>query len=100
MFTSTNLTLREFWRDHFNIVICLKLIEMVWQGVTRRTLTSAWRKLWPDAVAPQDFEGFEPEPERGPTPESELDEIVSIGKSMGIEVDEDSMNSSRNITTS
>ena len=61
---STNLTLKEFWRD-------LKLLEMAWHGVSRRTLTSVWRKLWPDAVAPRDFKGFEPEPEREPMPESE-----------------------------
>ncbi|GFQ79714.1 tigger transposable element-derived protein 1 [Trichonephila clavata] len=37
----TNLTLREFWKDHFNIAICLKIIDQAWLGVTTRTLTSA-----------------------------------------------------------
>ena len=88
---STNLTLREFWRSHFNIVHCLKIIDQAWEGVTRRTLNSAWKKLWPDAVAPRDFEGFGPEPASEPVPETDVnvDEIVSIGKSMGLEVDED-----------
>ena len=88
---STNLTLREFWRSHFNIVHCLKIIDQAWEGVTRRTLNSAWKKLWPDAVAPRDFEGFDPEPasEPGPETDANVDEIVSIGKSMGLEVDED-----------
>ncbi|GFS99558.1 tigger transposable element-derived protein 1, partial [Nephila pilipes] len=40
---NTNLTLREFWKNHYNIVICLKLIDTAWQGVTKRTLNSAWR---------------------------------------------------------
>ena len=75
---STNLTLREFWKDHYNIVICLKLIDMAWQGVTKRTLNSAWRKLWPDVVLEQDFDKSEPVEK----------EIVSIGRSMGLEVDE------------
>ncbi|GFS37648.1 tigger transposable element-derived protein 1 [Nephila pilipes] len=44
---NTNLTLREFGKNHYNIVICLKLIDTAWQGVTKRTLNSAWRKLWP-----------------------------------------------------
>lgn len=38
---STNLTLREFWKDHCNIMICLRIIDMAWQGVTKGTLTSA-----------------------------------------------------------
>ena len=59
-------------------MICLKLIDIAWQGVTKRTLNSAWRKLWPDVVLERDFEGFEPIEE----------EIVSIGRSMGLEVDE------------
>ena len=29
---NTNLTLREFWKDHYNIVICLRLIDLAWQG--------------------------------------------------------------------
>ncbi|GFT33186.1 tigger transposable element-derived protein 1 [Nephila pilipes] len=37
---NTNLTLREFWKNHYNIVICLKLIDIAWQGVTERTLNS------------------------------------------------------------
>ncbi|XP_035210407.1 tigger transposable element-derived protein 1-like [Stegodyphus dumicola] len=78
---NTNLTLREFWMDHFNIVICLRIIDQVCLGVTTRTLTSAWKKLWPEAVAERAFEGFEPEM-------SVVEEIVSLGKSMGLEVDE------------
>lgn len=82
---NTNLTLREFWKEHYNIVKCLRIIDLAWQGVTRRTLNSAWKKLWPHVAADRDFEGFEPEIE----PESEvLEEIVSLGKSMGLEVDE------------
>ncbi|GFS82554.1 tigger transposable element-derived protein 1 [Nephila pilipes] len=75
---NTNLTLREFWKNHYNIVICLKLIDIAWQGVTKRTLNSAWRKLWPDVLKREGFEGFEPIEE----------EIVSIGRSKGLEVDE------------
>ncbi|KAM5158227.1 tigger transposable element-derived protein 1-like [Mantella aurantiaca] len=82
---NTNLTLREFWKDHFNIVICLRIIDQAWLGVTTRTLTSAWKKLWPEAVAERTFEGFEPEV-------SVEEEIVSLGKSMGLEVDEGDVN--------
>ena len=38
---NTNLTLREFWKEHYNIVICLRFIDIAWQYVTRRTLNSA-----------------------------------------------------------
>ena len=83
---NTNLTLREFWKEHYNIAICLRLIDIAWQGVTKRTLNSAWRKVWPDAVLERDFEGFEPVE---PPVEPVVEEIVSIGRSMGLEVDEE-----------
>ena len=82
---NTNLTFREFWKEHYNIVICLRFIDMAWQDVTRRTLNSAWKKLWPEAVSERDFEGFEHEAEV-------IEEIVSLGKSMGLEVDEGDVN--------
>ncbi|PNF40558.1 hypothetical protein B7P43_G07603 [Cryptotermes secundus] len=46
----TNLTLREFWKYHFHIVVCLKMIEKAWEGTTKRTPTSAWKKFWPESV--------------------------------------------------
>ncbi|XP_064121668.1 tigger transposable element-derived protein 1-like [Macrobrachium nipponense] len=61
------------------------------QGVTRSTLNSAWKKLWSASVAERDFEGFDtPDPDE-PEP-IVVDEIVSLGKSMGLEVDEADMN--------
>ncbi|XP_026464559.1 tigger transposable element-derived protein 1-like [Ctenocephalides felis] len=82
---NTNLTLREFWKNHFNIVICLKIINQAWQDVTTRTLTSAWKKLWPEIVGEMAFEEFKPEA-------AVVEEIVSLGKSMGLEVDEKDLN--------
>ncbi|GBN50728.1 Tigger transposable element-derived protein 1 [Araneus ventricosus] len=82
---NTNLTLREYWKDHFNIVVCLRMIDQAWLSVTARTLTSAWKKLWPESVAERTFEGFEPQ-----VPVEE--EIVSLGKSMGLVIDERDVN--------
>ncbi|GFU35122.1 tigger transposable element-derived protein 1 [Nephila pilipes] len=82
---TTNLTLREFWKDHFNTAICLKIIDQAWLGITTRTLTSAWKKLWPEAVAERIYEELEP----GMSVE---EEIVSLGKSMGLEVEERDVN--------
>nr|XP_060616130.1 tigger transposable element-derived protein 1-like isoform X1 [Anolis sagrei ordinatus]XP_060616131.1 tigger transposable element-derived protein 1-like isoform X1 [Anolis sagrei ordinatus]XP_060616133.1 tigger transposable element-derived protein 1-like isoform X1 [Anolis sagrei ordinatus]XP_060616134.1 tigger transposable element-derived protein 1-like isoform X1 [Anolis sagrei ordinatus] len=82
---NTDLTLREFWEEHYNIVTCLGIIDTAWQGVTRRSLNSAWKKLWPEVVSERRFEEFEPE-------ELAVEEIVSIGKSMGLEVDEGDLN--------
>ncbi|GBM22811.1 Tigger transposable element-derived protein 1 [Araneus ventricosus] len=82
---NTNLTLREYWKDHFNIVVCLRMIDQAWLSVTTRTLTSAWKKLWPESVAERTFEGFEPE-----VPVEE--EIVSLGESMGLVMDERDVN--------
>ena len=44
------------------------------------TLNSAWKKLWPDSVAERDCEGFESDGS------ALVDKIVSIGKSMGLDV--------------
>ncbi|GIY79651.1 hypothetical protein CDAR_622521 [Caerostris darwini] len=82
---STNLTLREFWKDHFNIAICLQIIDQAWLGVTTKTLTSAWKKLWPEGVAERIYEELEPDV-------SVEEEIVSLGKSMGLEVEERDVN--------
>jgi len=43
--SDTELTLRDFWKRHFNILHCLTLIDKAWQQVTYRTMNSAWRKL-------------------------------------------------------
>ncbi|GBO31183.1 Tigger transposable element-derived protein 1 [Araneus ventricosus] len=81
---NTNLTLREYWKEHFNIVVCLRMIDQAWMSVTTRTLTYAWKKLWPESVAERTFEGFEPE--------VPVEEIVSLGKSMGLVIDERDVN--------
>ncbi|XP_053648174.2 tigger transposable element-derived protein 1 [Cherax quadricarinatus] len=83
MTSETQLTLREFWRDHFNILNCVNLIGKAWEEVTKRTLNSAWKKLWPECVDKRDFEGFEANPEN-PVPVEES--IVALGKSLGLEV--------------
>ncbi|XP_014775483.1 tigger transposable element-derived protein 1-like [Octopus bimaculoides] len=77
---NTNLTLHGFWKEH-NKVNCFKITYMTWQGVTRRTLNSDWRKLWFDYVSERGFDGFESE-----TPV--VEEMVSVGKFMGLEVDD------------
>ncbi|XP_069179830.1 tigger transposable element-derived protein 1-like [Procambarus clarkii] len=81
---ATNLTLKEFWKHHFNICSALKLVDKAWQDVTQRTLISGWRKLWPECVRQLDFEGFEPVND-API----VEEIVTLGQQMGLELDGD-----------
>uniref|UniRef100_UPI0035902AD7 tigger transposable element-derived protein 1-like n=1 Tax=Myxine glutinosa TaxID=7769 RepID=UPI0035902AD7 len=76
----TELTLRDFWKDHYNILHCLRIIDKAWREVSLRTMNSAWKKLWPDCVAGRDFEGFE---------EPIVPAIVALGQSMGLEVSEE-----------
>ena len=74
---NTNLTLHEFWKGHYNIVNCLKNIDMAWEEVTVKTLNSAWSKLWPDCIPTGDSaETHMPE-----------EEILSLANNMGLEVD-------------
>jgi len=56
-------------------VNCLKIIDKAWDGVTKRTITSAWRKLWPDCGPENDVDGVA-HLEEPPF----VDGIVSLGK--------------------
>ncbi|XP_068246504.1 tigger transposable element-derived protein 1-like [Palaemon carinicauda] len=88
---STQLTLRDFWNGHFDIVQCLKRIDKAWNEVSRHTLNFSWKKLWPPVVAEREFEGFEPSTENEAVNDLALKgyvkEIISIGRSVGL-VDE------------
>ena len=89
--SDTQLTLKEFWKDHFSILNCVNMIDQAWVNVTYRTLNSAWRKLWPSCVTERDFEGFQSE--AGPSTASVttedtgvIEDILLMGRSMGLEV--------------
>lgn len=60
MTSDTELSLRESWKKHFNILNCISLIGKAWEGLTSRMINSAWKKLWSGCVHERDFEGFEP----------------------------------------
>ncbi|GBO20224.1 hypothetical protein AVEN_253338-1 [Araneus ventricosus] len=77
-YEKTNLTLRVFWKYHFQIVACLKVIENTTEGVTKRILTSVWR----ENVVECDFEGFETL-----SLEPVVNESVSLASIMELEVD-------------
>ena len=47
-------------------------------------MNSAWKKLWPEAVSPRDFEGFED----GPSSPI-VEHILSPCKSRGLEVNDE-----------
>ncbi|KAI5614410.1 hypothetical protein C0J50_8997, partial [Silurus asotus] len=79
MTNSSNLTLKEYWKDHFSIYQCIQLIDMAWKEVTIRTLNSAWKKLVPSVVAERDFEGFEEE-------EKVVEEILRLCTDLHLEV--------------
>ena len=64
---------------------CLKIINEAWDGITKRTLNSAWRKLWPDCILGHDLEGLAVNKQEPPA----VNKTVSLGKSMRLEVNED-----------
>nr|XP_034983735.1 tigger transposable element-derived protein 1-like [Zootoca vivipara] len=78
----TNLTLRDFWRKHFDIASCVKMITMAWDGISQRILNSTWRNLWPGCVARSDSDVSAPE-------STVLEDIVSLGRTMSLEVKEE-----------
>ena len=74
------MTLKEFWRTHFNVLHSIILIDKAWQDVTTRTLNSAWKKLWPECATDSGTEGTDSQVVR---------DIVSMGEGMGLDVDEE-----------
>jgi hypothetical protein len=78
------VTLKDFWKGHFNIADVVFLIVIAWNEVSVRCLNSAWRPLWPDTVAPRDFKGFQQLEE-----EPVVQEIVCLGSYMGLEINEE-----------
>ncbi|XP_023238521.1 tigger transposable element-derived protein 1-like isoform X3 [Centruroides sculpturatus] len=81
MTNETELTLRDFWKDHYDILHCLRIIDKAWREVSLWSMNSAWKKLYPDCISARDFEGFEPA--------SVVNEIVSLGKCMGLEMNDE-----------
>ncbi|XP_019721512.1 tigger transposable element-derived protein 1-like [Hippocampus comes] len=77
---ATDLTLSQFWRDHFNIFHCIHLIDQAWREVSHLTLQSAWKRLWPTCPPETDSEGPR-------VAAAAVDDIVSIGTSLGLELD-------------
>ncbi|XP_045585127.1 tigger transposable element-derived protein 1-like [Procambarus clarkii] len=89
---TTELTLRQFWKDQFNIMGALHLIDKACKGVSQRTLNSAWRNLRPEGAPERDFEGFGPAPASVSAPVDDpeallVDDIVTLGHTLGLEVD-------------
>ncbi|GLV37474.1 hypothetical protein CBL_10560 [Carabus blaptoides fortunei] len=80
--SDTELTFRDFWKNHFNILHCLRIIDKAWDEVSLRTLKSSRRNLGPDCVVLKDLENTA-------TEAVVVNEIVSLAKSMGLDVDSD-----------
>ncbi|GLV33258.1 hypothetical protein CBL_08426 [Carabus blaptoides fortunei] len=80
--SETELTFRDFWKNHFNILHCLRIIDKAWDEVPLRTLKSSGRNLWPVCVILKDLEDTT-------TEAVVVNEIVSLAKSMGLDVDSD-----------
>ena len=53
------MTVKDFWKSHFNIADAVFLIVVAWKEVSVMCWKSAWRPLWPDVMASWDFEGFQ-----------------------------------------
>jgi len=58
MVSDTDLTLIEFWKEHYSTLSCVGLIEKSWANVSLRTLRSAWKNVWPKIIKERDFEGI------------------------------------------
>ena len=76
----TSLTPKEFWKSHFNVLHCVRLIGKAWQDVTTQTLNSAWRKLWPKCATDNGTEVTDAQVVR---------DIVSMDEDMSLDINEE-----------
>ena len=57
MDASPNMTLQEFWKDHFDIYKCIKNVSYSWDEVTQVNLNAVWKNVCPHYY--NDFKGFD-----------------------------------------
>jgi hypothetical protein len=72
------MTLKTFWKEKFDIIEAIWLIQKAWSEVTQRQLNSAWRKLCPSCV----------QGDGDDVPEI-VDEIVTTARDLELEVKKD-----------
>ncbi|XP_035209955.1 tigger transposable element-derived protein 1-like [Stegodyphus dumicola] len=46
-FGGNNMTVRKFWKEKFDVLMAIRLIQKAWEEVSQRTLISAWKMLVP-----------------------------------------------------
>ena len=80
---SSTMTLKTFWKEKFDILEAIRIIQKAWSEVTQRQLISAWRKLCPSFV--QGDGG-----DQGDIPEI-MDEILTTARDLELEVNENDM---------
>ncbi|GFQ87525.1 tigger transposable element-derived protein 1 [Trichonephila clavata] len=44
------MTIRMFWKEKFDILLAIRLIQKAWEEVSQRTLISAWKMLVPSWI--------------------------------------------------
>ena len=87
--------MREIWKGHFHILNAINLIDSVSNQVSYRALNSTRKKLCPECGPNRDHDGFEMTLVLLSIAKKLLmilhiiDDIVTIGQSMGLEVDGD-----------
>lgn len=59
MTNALNLTLKDYWKDNFNILHCVRIIDKTLEEISLRIQNFAWRELCPDCVDRRFSESFE-----------------------------------------
>ncbi|XP_026482505.1 tigger transposable element-derived protein 1-like [Ctenocephalides felis] len=95
MAKKSKVTLDEFSKNHFHIVMCLTIINKIWTEFPKTTLTSAWKILWPEIIIENDWEGFESLPvepvidDRVTNMDEDLDIKEELNEDFALESDKD-----------
>ncbi|GFX59082.1 tigger transposable element-derived protein 1 [Trichonephila clavipes] len=80
---SSTMTLKKFWKEKFDNLKAIRIIQREWSKVKQRQLISAWRKLFSSFV--QGDGG-----DQGDTSEV-MEEILTTARNLELEVNEKSI---------
>ncbi|XP_067132611.1 tigger transposable element-derived protein 1-like [Centruroides vittatus] len=71
-----DMTVQKFWKEKFDVLVAIRLIQKVWGEVVQKTLNSAWKRLVPEWTQEEPAEDTDV-----------VQEIISMARELELEVE-------------
>ncbi|XP_023210348.1 tigger transposable element-derived protein 1-like [Centruroides sculpturatus] len=71
-----DMTVRKFWKEKFDVLVAIRLIQKAWGEVKQKTLNSAWKRLVPEWIQEEPAEDTEV-----------VQEIISTARELELEME-------------